>query len=434
MTLFTYVFVEWGQHYFVIRQIAVEPTRSAELLGTSLMLRTAFALLAVAPAWLVARGLGYDTRTQWLSSFLILASLPLSLTQGYGLMFRARDAMGRDATVSVCNKAVALAITVPALALGAGVPGVLLAQALAGMAALWLAAALCRRLGMTRPRISAAATRELLSGGTPFLFMTAAIAVQPYLDVVVLSKLAPAHVVGWFGAARNVLGTLVAPATILGAAAYPTLSRAYASPDSFRREVRSALRPLLWLGALGATGTYLFASFAIGLIYGSRGFDPASDILEAYSPFLFLLFVDILLGTAIYASGRTTPFAVAKIASVVLGTALNFALIPIFQERFGNGGMGVAVAFGLSEFVMCAGALLIIRRGTFEFSSALDVARAVGAAGATLLLFRLLPPLSPWVGLPLCVAAFGAASLGLGLMGRSDLVLLRGMLRQRPGG
>jgi O-antigen/teichoic acid export membrane protein len=432
MALFTYVFVEWGQYYFVIRQLAVDPARSGELLGTALALRAAFTLLAAFPAWVVAWALGYDARTQWLSVFLILASLPLFLAQGYGLVFRSRDVMGRDAAVSVSNKAVALALTLPALVFGAGIPGVILAQAVAGITALWVAALLCRRLGPGRLRLSFATVKELLAGGTPFLFMTAAIAAQPYLDAVVLSKLVPANVVGWFGAARNILGTLVAPATIVAAAAYPTLSRAASSPAAFRREVRATLRPLLWLGALGATGTYLFASTAISLIYGSRGFGPASTVLEVFSPFLFLLFIDILLGNIIYASGRATPFAVAKVASVVVGTVLDIALIPVFQERFGNGGMGVVVAFGLSEFVVCAGALFILRRDTFELATALDVLRAVGAAATTLLFFRLLPPLPAWVGLPVCVLAFGAASLGLGLTGPRDLALLWRMLRRRP--
>lgn len=431
MAVFAYVFVEWGQPLFVIRLMAVDPTRSGSLLGTALALRAAFTTLVAVPAWLIAWALSYQPRTRWLSVLLILGSLPMFLAQGYGMVFRARDQMGRDAAVSVLNKTVALLITLPLLAFGAGIPGVILAQAVAGMAALAAAAALYRRLGTHPLHVSSVAARELLAGGAPILAMMAAIAAQPYLDAVILSKLAPANVVGWFGAARNILGTLTAPATILGAAAYPTLARASADPAALRREVRAALRPLLWLGALAATGTYLFAGTAIGLIYGSRGFGPAATILEVFSPALFLIFIDILLGNTIYAAGRGTGFAVAKIASVGVGTALDLALIPFFQERYGNGGIGVVVAFGLSEFVVCAGALLVLRRGTLEAGAALDVARALGVAGATVLLFRWLPSLPPWVGMPLCVAAFTAASLGLGLLGRRDLAAFQEMVRRR---
>jgi O-antigen/teichoic acid export membrane protein len=261
--------------------------------------------------------------------------------------------------------------------------------------------------------------------------VTAAVALQPYLDAILLSKLAPAAVVGWFGAAKNVLGTLMAPAVILGAAAYPGLARASADTAALRKEVRSALRPLLWLGALAGTGTYLFAGTAINLIYGTSGFGPAATILAVFAPGFFLLFIDILLGNIIYASGAGTGFAIAKIGSVVVGTALDFLLIPFFQKHFGNGGIGVVVAFALSEFVVFAGAMIVIRRGTLEAGMALDVARALGAAAATLLLFRVIPPVPPWVGMPLSIAAFAVASLAFGLMGRRDLAVLGTLLQRR---
>ena len=71
------------------------PLRSGELLGTALALRAALAIVVTIPAGLIAWALGYGARTTWLSVFLILAALPLSLAQGYGMVFRARDQMGR---------------------------------------------------------------------------------------------------------------------------------------------------------------------------------------------------------------------------------------------------------------------------------------------------------------------------------------------------
>jgi O-antigen/teichoic acid export membrane protein len=431
MSAFAYVFAEWGQPYFVIRQVAREPLRSGDLLGTALVLRVAFAIVVTVPAGLIAWALGYGARTTWLSVFLILAGLPLFVAQGYGMVFRARDQMGRDATVSISNKAVALCVTLLALALGKGIPGVILAQAVAGVAALGVASKLHRRLGAPPLRVSSETARELLAAGLPLLAMAAAVSVQPYLDAIILSKLAPVTAVGWYGAAKNILGVLMAPAVILGAAAYPRIARASTDAATLRREVSSAFRPLLWLGALAGTGTYLFAGTAIGIIYGSREFEPAATILKVFAPGFFLLFIDILLGNIVYASGGSTGLAIAKFVSVVVGTALDFLLIPFFQARFGNGGIGVVVAFALSEFVVFAGAMIVLRRGTLETATALNAGRALGAAAATVLLFHLLPPVLPWVGIPLCIAAFTAASLALGLIGRRDLAVLRTLIRRQ---
>jgi O-antigen/teichoic acid export membrane protein len=430
MSTFAYVFVEWGQPYFVIRLLAQVPQRAGDLLGTALALRAAFGIVVTVLAGLTAWGLGYGAHISTLAVFLILANLPLFLAQGFGMVFRAYDQMGRDAAISVSNKATALCVAVPALVYGAGIPGVILAQAVAGVAALGVAVKLFSRLGSPPLRASSATARELIAAGAPILAVTAATWAQPYLDVMILSKLAPASAVGWFGAARSILGTLMAPAVILGAAAYPRLARASAEPAELRREVRSAFRPLLWLAALAGTGTYLFARTVVALIYGAQGFGPSATILEVFAPGLFLLFVDILLGNILYASGRGNGFAIAKIVSVIVGTALDLLLIPYFQERYSNGGIGVMVAFALSEFVVFAGAMLVLGRGTLGSATALDVVRALAAAGATLLLFYVMGPAPPWIGIPVCVAVFAAASAAFGLMRRGDVVVLRALARR----
>jgi O-antigen/teichoic acid export membrane protein len=432
MCTFAYVFVEWGQPYFVIRQLAREPLRSGEVLGSALVLRLVLTIAVTVPAGLIAWALGYGPRTTWLLVLLVLGSAPQFLFQGYSMVFRARDRMGSDAVVSVAYKALTLGLTLPALALGTGIPGCIVALAVAAGGALMVARRLYGRLGVPPLRFEPRMARELLVAGVPILAMTAATSAQPYLDAIILSKLVPAAVMGWFGAAKGILGTLMAPAVILGTAAYPRIARASGDPVLLRREVRSAFRPLLLLGALAATGTYLFAGAVIGLIYGSRGFGPAATILEVFSPGLFLLFVDILLGNVLYASGRGTGFAVAKVASVLLGTALDLLLIPLFQQRFGNGGIGVLVAFALSELTVFTGAMIVLPRGILGAATGLDVVRALGAAAATIAVLRLMPAVPPWVGIPLCVGLFGAASIALGLVDRRDLSVLQSLLRRQP--
>lgn len=431
MSAFAYVFVEWGQPYLVIRRVAQEPAQAGDLLGTSLLLRAVFAIAMTVPMGLAAWALGYDSRTTWLAVSLILATLPPFLAQGYGMVFRGHDRMGRDAVVSVSNKAMVLAVALPALALGAGIPGVIAAQGVAGVIALAVAARLYKRLAAPALRVSAAMARDLVRSGVPLLAMTVAVSAQSYLDAILLSKLSPANVVGWYGAAKSILGTLMAPAVILGGAAYPRIARASHDPAALRMEARAAFRPLVWLAALAGTGTYLFAGNAVDLIYSSRGFAPAATILQVFAPGFFLLFVDILLGNIIYASGGGTGFAVAKIVSVAVGTGLDVLLIPLCQQRYGNGGIGVVVAFALSEVFVFGGALLTVPRGALDPALALDGARSLGAAGATLLLFYLVPALPPWLGVPSCVAVFTAVSMALGLVSRRDLALLRSLVSSR---
>src|SRR5467141_1306997 len=154
-SLFAYVLVDWGQQFYVIREVARSPARGSQLLGTARVLRAAGAALVAVPIGLMSWALGYQARTCWFSVAFIGVSLPFFLAQGYGLVFRGRDRMGLDAWVSVVNKPAALALALVALALGAGLSGVFVAQALAGLVALALAAWLYRRVTTGPVRFSA---------------------------------------------------------------------------------------------------------------------------------------------------------------------------------------------------------------------------------------------------------------------------------------
>ena len=105
--------------------------------------------------------------------------------------------------------------------------------------------------------------------------------------------------------------------------------------------------------------------------------------------------------------------------------------LPIFQSRYGNGGIGVVVAFAASEFVVFPGALLILRREKLGSGMGVDMLRALGAAGGTIGLFAAAPALPWYLGIPACLVFFTGASLALGLVSRSELSVLWSMLRRR---
>ena len=69
-------------------------------------------------------------------------------------------------------------------------------------------------------------------------------------------------------------------------------------------------------------------------------------------PALFLLFIDILLGNILYAVGKVLSFAVVLAAKVIVSAGLCFVLVPILQERTGNGGIGIVLAVALSELMV----------------------------------------------------------------------------------
>jgi O-antigen/teichoic acid export membrane protein len=431
---FAYVFVDFGQQFYVIREVARQPERGSLLLGTSLVLRAAGAFFVMIPAGLGAWAFGYDPMTCWYLVVFIAVSLPFFLAQGYGMIFRGRDQMDLDAWVTVLNKMALVAVALIAFALDQRLSGVIVAQALSGFLALALAVRLYHRVTTGPLRYSPQAAREILAGGGALFSYGAIASVQPYIDLVILSKLATPDAVGWFGAAKNIMGTILAPALILGTASFPRLVRMAASRETFKTEIDFALRPLLWLGALASVGTFLFADDAITTIYGAEKFTPSGIILKVYAPGLLLVFADVLLVYALASINRATALSVIKLASTVVSTILAIFAIPFFQRRTGNGGIGVVLAFVISEFVVFGCSAFLLRRELSVLSFAVDIARAFGTAICILILFWWMPRLPILVGVPVCLIAFLLCSIVFGLARRADFELLRSLLRQRSDG
>ena len=432
MGAFAYVIADWGQEQYVTREVAKAPERAGGMLGTILALRIAAATLLAGLVALAARGFGYDARTCGLAALGVGIMLPFFLAQAHNLVFRARERMEYDALVSVVDRSLTLGLTLLALAAGLGLTGVLLAQGLGGTAALLTASLLLRRLGVLPRAPRGETASEVLRGGASMALLNAECSAQTYVDPVLLSRLGPPQPVGWLGAARSIAGTLIAPAIILGVAAYPRLSRAADDRARFRLELRAALRPTFALASLACVGTYLLAGRAVAFVYGDAGFAPAATLLQVLAPGLVLLYVDNLLVTAVLATGSARPLVIAKVVNILAVAGLATLLVPYFQARTGNGAVGLALASNGSELIILGTALAVLPAGSLDPLLLVDLGRALLAGAGTLGAFLLLPPVPVFVGVAICVAAFALLGFAVGLIGRQDLELLRLALRGRP--
>jgi O-antigen/teichoic acid export membrane protein len=428
---FAYVVVDWGHGPYIIRETARQPIRSGELLGSALAVRTVSALLAcvvaIASTWL----LDFDPRARLLTGALMLGWLPQCLGLSFGWVFRGHERMDSDAMINVVLKAATLIGSIVCLALGGRLFGLVFAWWLAGCLTLAIAIATYRRLQLPPIRANTTTSRELLYDGAPLLAMSLAVAIEPYFNANILYKMASAAVVGWYGAAWNIAGTLIAPATILGATMYPRLSTAANDPGEFKRALHLSFRPLLLVAVLGAVGTYLFADVGIGLIYSMQKFAPAAETLRAFAPVLLLMYIDVFLATAILAAGKAGRLAAAKIGSVVLTTGLVFVLVPLCQRSFGNGGLGVMYAMAGGECLMLTAAVLLLR-DAIDRRMAGDALQSLLAGGGTVLLIRVLPMPPSFLAIPLCILTFAGASVVVGAVKRADVELLLASMRKPP--
>jgi O-antigen/teichoic acid export membrane protein len=324
-----------------------------------------------------------------------------------------------------------LLLVVPTLLLGGRLLGAIGAQAAATGVVFLIVWRALRSVGVGRLGASQGTLKTLLHEGAPFLFVNMALVLQPFIDAVLLSKLAPAETVGWLAVARKLVGQLLLPCNVLVASLYPTLSRLHVEDkDAFRRTVSSALRSTVILAVPIALCCALYPEVGI-LIFSRDSYGPAETNLVVLSPFLFLMFFSMPLGISIMASGRQRLWASVQFLCVLVSTVLDPLLIPRFQASHGNGGLGVCVASVLSEIIMVIAGAKYAVSGLFDRAFGLSVARTVAAGGAMTAVAVLLRWLTPFVAAPVALIAYFGCLLAVGGVSKHQIASVRDAIARK---
>jgi hypothetical protein len=114
-----------------------------------------------------------------------------------------------------------------------------------------------------------------------------------------------------------------------------------------------------------------------------------------------------------------------------VSTVLAVVLIPVCQTRWGNGGIGLVLAFGAAEMMMLIAFLLLLPKGVLDRNNLMDVFRTLAAGSATILLFLVLPTMPFLVALPASVGIFIVFAFATGLLLKTDIDTVRGLFRPK---
>jgi O-antigen/teichoic acid export membrane protein len=224
---------------------------------------------------------------------------------------------------------------------------------------------------------------------------------------------------------------LVYPANALIVALYPTLCRLHEQdPAGYRKLTQSALSHTTVLVVPVALGCFLYPELGIR-IFSRESFGPAEDNLRVLSLLLLLSYFSMPMSSALIAAGRQRPWAAIQLLCVVVSLVADPILVPWFERRAGNGGLGVCSAAVLSEVVMVGAGILLLPRGIVDRALGLRLLRAALAGTAMWLAARLMIRVTPWLAAPLSVAAYGGCALLVGVLDPGQIQALRAFAARR---
>jgi O-antigen/teichoic acid export membrane protein len=428
---FAYVIVDWGQGTYLVREMARGRTDEPRLIGSALLIRLAAVVLLSAVGVAVAVPLGYSGQIVVLTLLAMISGIPATLLAPFACSFRSRDRMDVDAFVNIVGKAMTLVATAVAMRLGGGLTEVILMQAVGGVSTLLAGAIAAVRLDIKLAAPAMKVLRELLRHGAPLAIFSLVIASQSFIEIMMLSALAGAAVVGWYGASTNILGIVISPAMILLAATFPELSRASRSLPDLRRMIDATGRVMFIAAGFTSSALYLFADHMVAIIYGHGRFVETASILRVSALFVPLLFLVLVLASAMNAVGRNKAMAVISIVRIAICVILNWLLIGYWQQRFGNGAVALVIIAGVAEIPAAIACLALLPKGAVGSTVTLNMVRACVVASCTVVPLSMLQPLGLLYLTPLFALLFSVTAVVTRLVLPSDLRLAMEMVRNK---
>jgi O-antigen/teichoic acid export membrane protein len=427
---FAYVIVDWGQGTYLVREMARGRDDQPALIGSALVVRLAILVLSVIGVAIVVP-LTYRGQIVTLALLTMMAGVPVTLLAPFSYSFRSKDRMDIDAFAGIIGKVMALIVTAVVLRLGGGLTEVILAQVVPATSSLVVGAIAALRLDIkvAAPRMKL--LRELLQHGSQLATFSLVIASQPFVEIMMLSTLAGAAVVGWYGASTNILGIVISPAMILLGATFPQLARASRSLPDLRRMIDATARVMFIAAAFTSSALYLFADHMVAIIYGHGRFVETASILRVSAIFVPLLFLVLVLASAMNAVGRNKEMAFISVVRIVACVIFNWLLIGYWQQRFGNGAIVLVIIAGLTEIPATIACWILLPRGAIGSTVSLHTIRACLTSLCTVVPLSMLQPLGLLYLIPLFALSIAVTAMVTRLVVPSDLRFAMEMVRSR---
>ena len=211
--------------------------------------------------------------------------------------------------------------------------------------------------------------RRIFIGGLPFLVWVVFGEIYIRIDVLMLSLMTSDAVVGWYGAATRLYGTLLFIPNILTTAVFPAMMRMgsdIADEAAFSRASERLMNLVLFAAIPISAGTIAVAGPFVRLLYGPGTFENAGPNLQILGVSILLVCIDVVLGTILIARGKEKAWAVMAVAAAVFNPLVNLWAIPLTERLWGNGGIGAAAATTMTELLMMFGAFYLMPKGVFS--------------------------------------------------------------------
>lgn len=360
------VLAAFGIDTLLTKEIARQPTRTPQLFGSALVLRCT--LFAIGYVLLVAtlHFFAYAENTINIVCLIGIASMIRQIVAMTQATLQGLEQMAIFSFGEILGNALYTVLGIALLLNGWSIYAIVTLMIVTVTLNLLLQLFFLNRIYPLRPNFDWQAAVHLLQTGWPYLLSSFFLVAYMQVDIIIISVLVDERAMGWYSAAYRLFGTFLFIPTVYIMAAFPVFSRMFVNDQSsLHRLISKSIDTLFLLSVPIGFGMTMVAQPLVPLIFGPE-FVNSGPILAVLGVVLVLTYQNILIGHFLISMDRqnvwTKVMAIATIATI----PLDLLLIPWCEVTFGNGALGGAIAFGVTELGMLLVGLRLLPVGALS--------------------------------------------------------------------
>jgi O-antigen/teichoic acid export membrane protein len=371
-----------GTRTYLVRELIVNPASSGRLIGTAIALRLLMAPVFLAAVVLYTHTAGYSAEGNLVIYLAAGATFVTLLAEPMQAGFQAIQRMEYLAYSEVISKSAQGVLGIALALIGFRSVGITACWLVVSGVVLVADVVWLRRFVVVDVHARLGQVGQMARASAAYWAFGIFFMAYLWIDAVMLSLMTRPEVVGWYGVPTKLFQSLMFLPVIVSTAWLPRLiSAAEESPEKLRQAARAPLELVLMVSLPLAAMTAVVASPAIGLLYGSA-YDKAAPVLVVLGLCLPPMYLNILLSQVLVAAKRQVQWTWVMAGATVINPLLNYALITVTDDRYGNGALGAAIALLLTEILVVSVGFVVVGSTVLNRPAMQRCARAALASAA----------------------------------------------------
>ncbi|MBI3987259.1 MAG: flippase [Lentisphaerae bacterium] len=335
----------------LVRDLAVDGSRTGSLVVSALWLHLALSFVALAATLAVVFGVGLRSPLALAAAAVAVAAQTIMvLRQSLSAVPLAREAMVYEAWQVVAGRLALVALFVAVVAARLSYLHFFTATVVAGAVSLVMAGVISARLTSLQWGLRASEMAYLARESAPVALYNFLGQMPMYVNVFLLQWLGSAEAVAYFQAPQRVFGPVMILPMSLVLAFSPAIARLGADlsrRDELRRHYATALRWMFVLVLPACVAAGVYAPELTSLLFGRR-FLPSSVVFGILCWGILPFSLNALVNTLLTAMGKQGVVAWAHVAALGISLAAGLAL----AVPYGHDGAGLAFLIGVTALYL----------------------------------------------------------------------------------